>query len=336
MCMIINPLKRNIEESDISTIASENKKLRPSLSTCIAEAIFSSSMSNYATPVVEQVLESAPGMLNHAVVYNQKYDFVTVKLDDNRLCLASKSLGDGHNNVVRKAVIVDLNAEVIIDDRIKLRHSPPPTAKQRRVKVSNNEEALSLIRKINHTNITPAPSFYETLPVSIRGREYRMHFAIEPLFDDVSHKFKFNSAQQIQKYAQETADALRYLHSRNILHRNVRADNVAIHNNQAILMDWDTLIIANDTKENRREFQLKDRSTIALDSFASERLQLGYLIQNWLHLFIKNSGSEYSYISRNEIQDELCLKLYEQAEALIAGDTLDNVFPPISNQDLQV
>ena len=342
--MSTTTLKRTLSVEDLfQDYSQENKRGKASPAEEIASAIISNNLQAIVAPTIEQWLEqSSQAMQEHQVYYDKGNDLIILKIDANHLCIASKQLGTGHNNFIRKAVVIDSQSFEITATDLKLRHSPYGDVKKRPKRLIDTSFAHGLIQQINHENITPPPHYYKVikdLPTPYR-RKIDMQLSLEPLFDDVSHKYRFASASQIQSFAFQLSSGLQYLHEKGILHRNIRSDNIAIHQGRVILMDWDTMTSKDDPNPSRRKFYLKDGNTLVLNSAQSESIQFGYVIQNWLHFYLKpDQGNEYSYIERDEIRgapdEDLCLHLYDQGQRLIDGEPINAVFPTAAPTDLQ-
>ncbi|MCB1117746.1 MAG: hypothetical protein KDK50_04095 [Chlamydiia bacterium] len=107
--MSIPILKRKISLDEIFQDSNqENKHPKACPATRIAEAIIAEDLQAWVAPIIDDWLQQSSGaMLVDQVYHDQTNDFVVLKIDANHLCIAGKRLGSGHNNFVRKAVVID-------------------------------------------------------------------------------------------------------------------------------------------------------------------------------------------------------------------------------------
>ncbi|XP_072043654.1 uncharacterized protein [Amphiura filiformis] len=81
---------------------------------------------------------------------------------------------------------------------------------------------VGIMCKLQHPNIVPLIGFYQHGPVNIILLEYALNGSLHDYLKDPSKPL---SQQLIHKWLGEAADALEYLHGKNILHRDITPGN---------------------------------------------------------------------------------------------------------------
>ncbi|MCP5492759.1 MAG: protein kinase family protein [Chlamydiales bacterium] len=348
-----SPLKRKSSQ-EILVFQDENKRLKTDVTECsqqVAKLIINDLMQKYLTPTVQSLLSESQHRDIGSVIFDKANGIVSIKLNDTDLCIASKVIGTGYNNTARKAAIINLST-FEISENFKLKHTNIPEGKRPPRIERNSPSAHKILEALEHEHITPTPIFFDIIPTQFAmPKPIKIQYCIEPFFEHISSKYKFSSAGEIQSFTQQIASALKYLHKQNIIHGDLRSDNIAIDNGKAILIDWDTMrkVDPNQASSSSFEdfedsdansFNTKDGRAILLDSIASETIQFGHVIHNWLYAYlIKGDVDPYSYIEQNQIKGvhdkDLCMGLFNAGQRLINGESLDDVFPCATPTDLK-
>lgn len=345
-------LKRS--RSSQGLVQDGNKRSKTEVTECsqkVGDLIIDDRLHDHLKEHLKTIVQGLLSESQHrdigSVIFDKTSGIVSIKLSDTDLCIASKVIGNGSYNIARKAAIINLST-FEIKENFKLKHTKIPEGKRPPRIERNSPSAHKILEALEHEHITSTPIFFDIIPTQFAmPRPIKIQYCIEPFFEHISDKYKFSSAGEIQSFTQQIASALKYLHKQNIIHGDLRSDNIAIDNGKAILIDWDTMrkvdpnhASSSFEDSDANSFNTKDGRAILLDSIASETIQFGHVIHNWLYAYImKDNTSPYSYISQEQIKgvhdEALCMRLFDAGQRLINGESLDDIFPCASPTDLK-
>ena len=148
-------------------------------------------------------------------------------------------LGQGGMGAVYRAWDVRLEGAVALKEMV-----PPPELDEvelHQMREQFKQEAV-MLRRLNHTNLVRVIDFFEEA-----GNTYLVMDFVEgeSLADRIQHAGKMPEAV-VLAWAEQLLDALAHCHNNNILHRDIKPQNVIIRpNGQAVLVDFGLIKVWN-------------------------------------------------------------------------------------------
>ena len=148
-------------------------------------------------------------------------------------------LGQGGMGAVYRAWDVRLEGAVALKEMV-----PPPEldeAELHQMREQFKQEAV-MLRRLNHTNLVRVIDFFEEAENTYLVMDF---VEGESLADRIQHAGKIPEAV-VLTWAEQLLDALAHCHNNNILHRDIKPQNVIIRpNGQAVLVDFGLIKVWN-------------------------------------------------------------------------------------------
>lgn len=118
------------------------------------------------------------------------------------------------------------------------------------------EQSLELAMTLQHPNLMKCYSFFHDRIVTRKNEltgKSTVHIVaiLEPLQGETLYKSYIDCQETFSHYLSQIVSALKYLHSKKIIHGDIKPDNILVVNGKVKLIDYDFLTKEKDARKTR-------------------------------------------------------------------------------------